>query len=103
MQKVLPLMFSAAESSSQLNTVCLLYRVSFLTGAPLKVLSVRLHSKSHQKSVRIYLPKKTSPCMKTTGSSFLSTQIVLQTNGEKGIMSGVYSAAHVLRCHLDRY
>ena len=33
----------------------------FLTGAPLKVLSVRLHSKSHQKvlSVRIYLPKKT--------------------------------------------
>ena len=27
-----------------------MYRVSFLTGAPLKVLSVRLHSKSHQKS-----------------------------------------------------
>ena len=26
------------------------YRVSFLTGAPLKVLSVRLHSKTHQKS-----------------------------------------------------
>ena len=26
------------------------YRVFFLTGAPLKVLSVRLHSKSHQKS-----------------------------------------------------
>ena len=25
------------------------YRVSFLTGTPLKVLSVRLHSKSHQK------------------------------------------------------
>ena len=25
------------------------YRVSFLTGAPIKVLSVRLHSKSHQK------------------------------------------------------
>ena len=30
--------------------------------------------------------------MKTTGSPFLSTQIVLQTNGEKGIMSGVYAA-----------
>ena len=36
-----------------------LYRVVFLTGAPLKVLSVRLHSKSHKKIVRIYLPKKT--------------------------------------------
>ena len=34
-----------------------IYRVFFLTGTPLKVLSVRLHSKSHQKSVRIYLPK----------------------------------------------
>ena len=32
------------------------YRGSFLTGTPLQVLSFRLHSKSHQKSVRIYLP-----------------------------------------------
>ena len=28
------------------------YRVFFLTGAPLKVLSVRLHSKSHRKSFK---------------------------------------------------
>ena len=30
--------------------VFVIYRVSFLTGAPLKVLSTRLHKKSHQKS-----------------------------------------------------
>ena len=30
--------------------------------------------------------------MKTTGSPFLSTQIVLKTNGEKGIMHGVHAA-----------
>ena len=30
--------------------------------------------------------------MKTTGSPFLSTQIVLQTNGENGIMHGVHAA-----------
>ena len=29
------------------------YRVFFLTGAPIKVLSVRLHSKSHQKNITI--------------------------------------------------
>ena len=32
-----------------------LYRVSFVSAAPLRVLSVRLHSKFRQKSVRIYL------------------------------------------------
>ena len=30
--------------------------------------------------------------MKTTGSPFLSTQIVFQTNGENGIMHGVHAA-----------
>ena len=37
-----------------------LYRVVFLTGAPLKVLSVRLHSKSHKKVLSAFNQKEKS-------------------------------------------
>ena len=45
-----PLIIIAPESCVFITHYFQSYRVSFLTGAPLKVLSVRLHSKSHQKS-----------------------------------------------------
>ena len=64
----------------------------FFLLSPLKVLSVRLHSKSHQKSVRIYLPKKLvifrgAPVKKTSQELRMLSSVTLDCQVKKIIMN----------------